>query len=284
MAEIQKSNVIVPDLYEEALKGAFAGMKVFNGSPAVIVKPGLPNHVRGGDTVKIPKWSSFGGLVELDEGEEIVPVGIALTSEEASVKRFGAGMTFSAWAQMASIDDPYAEGARQILVGAQNLAEDRLIATAVAAGSDLLVTDISGTGNGKLSYDSLVDTIGAFGDEQTDIVGIAVHSATLSQYRKLKASDGTPLFVDAVNGSAPKFLGHDLLVSDRLTPVDGVYQTVFLRRGALALWYASQPKVEDVRDPKKDEDGIYVNAYFATHRFSRVGGGTKGGVSVLKHR
>lgn len=289
MPATTRSDIVIPELLVEAVRGAFAGMQALNGTPAAIVKTGLPGDKRGGDKVEIPYFGTLGELEDIAEGEPLTITKLSATKEEALVQRAGKAFETTHWARLASRpeDDPYEEAARQIVEATQRRADKALIDAAVAAGADLLVHDVTAAAGGanKFTYDVMVDAKMKWGDEQDDIVLIGMHSATYGQLLKLKDTTGRPLLTDPVaDGQLPRFTGIPVKVSDRF-PVDGdTYTTLLFKRGAVVFWFNENPRIETDREPRTDTDLLVTNIYFAAHRYKRLPGATKSGVVAIKHK
>jgi hypothetical protein len=284
MALTSKSNIVVPELLVEAVRGAFAGMTALNGSAAAVISNTLGSQ-RGGDKVEVPYFGTIGELEDVNEGVALTPVNLTQTKEEAIVKRSGKAFETTYWARLAAASDPYEEAARQIVEAVQRRADKALIDVASLAGDDLLVHDVSAIGAGKFSYDVMIDGKMKFGDEQEDIALLAVHSHTYGQMLKLKDGNGRPLLVDPVaDGQLPRFTGIPVKVSDRQLEAAGVYTSLILKKGALAFWFNETPRTENDRDVLKDQDLIATHVYWAAHRYTRLPGMTKGGVVAIKHK
>jgi len=72
-------------------------------------------------------------------------------------------------------------------------------------------------------------------------------------------------------------LGLPIIVSRRAPVISGTpntYVTLFVRRGALALWYNGTPSIDTDKDIASDTLLAAVNVYFVAHRYSRLPGDT----------
>ncbi len=131
--------------------------------------------------------------------------------------------------------------------------------------------------SGTISYDAIVDALSAFGENEDSVAAVVVHPKVYSDLRKLKDTTGQPVFVNAQNGARAQVLGLPLIVSRRAPVISGApntYVTLFVRRGALALWYNGTPSVETDKDIAADTVLAAVNVYFVAHRYSRLPGDT----------
>jgi len=83
------------------------------------------------------------------------------------------------------------------------------------------------------------------------------------------------------------FAGIPVKVSDRNTVVTGTpntYETLLMKKGALAFWYNGQPTVEMDRDILADTDIAALHIYWVAHLYRRSVGGTKPGAVKLVTR
>lgn len=290
MATTAKSNVIIPEILVEAVKGQFAGMQCLFGSPAAAVKTGLPGDKRGGDKVKVPYFGTIGEFEDVAEGAALTPVNLTQSSEEATVERSGKAFEAGHWARLAAAEDPYTEAARQLVVAMRRKADSKLIAAAVAAGlpADHIKDVWNATTPRKIDYDLVIDGRMAFADEQDGISMVAIHSKVFGDLLKLKDGEGRPLATDVNGAGLGRFAGVPLLVSDRC-PVDSTdpsnpkYTSILFKANALAFWFNETPRIETDRDIYTDKDMVAVHMYYAVHRYSRLEGTTKPGIVLLKH-
>ena len=266
-----RSDLIIPEILVDAVQGAWPNRVALEGTPAVVESPTLPGGVRGGDTVKVPYFNVIGEFDIVPEGQALTPVKITMTSETATVQRAGKAVEMSTWAELsARYADPYAELARQLIEGAMRAFDAALVDAANASGAGQTTVDRS---TSTITYDAIVDALNAFGDAQMAVAAVVVHSKVLGDLRKVKDSNGLPLFVDAQQGGLPSVLGLPLIVSDRAPVITGTptkYVSLFVVRGGLALWYNNEPTIETDRDILADSTVLAVNTYFVAHRYKRL--------------
>jgi len=271
MAVTTTNDLIIPEILADAIQAAWPDRIALKGTPAVVESPTLPGGARGGTKIKVPYFEIIGELDDVDEGEELPPTRLTMTSEEAVVRRSGKRVPMSVLAEMsARYADPYAEIARQFMDATKRRFDAALIAAANASGAGQTTVDRSGE---TITYDAIVDALSAFGDAQVDVAAMIVHSKVKTDLMKLKDLGGLPLFIDAQQGGLPRVLGLPVIDSDRVPTVSGTptrYVTLFVLRGALALWYNGEPVIERDRDPARDLDELVINTYFVAHRYKRL--------------
>jgi HK97 family phage major capsid protein len=289
MATTLRSNlVIVSEILQAAVKGAFAGMRVLAGSPAVVMNGTMPGN-QGGDTIKVPYFGTLGELDDIaTEGDALTPVSLSQTSESASVQHSGKAFQASVWAMLAAdpASDPYMEAARQIKEAVQRRVDKALIDVAVAADAPMTTDVYSATVPRTLDYDQMVTGRLLWGDEQDDVAMLVVHSKTLGDLFRIKDASGRPLLTDPVDGQLQRFCGIPIFVTDRLAATSdspAKYTSLLLKKRALAFWYNGNPSVDEDKDILADTRVTATHVYFVAHRYSRLPGGTKSGVVILKH-
>jgi len=292
MPVTKRTDLIIPELLMEAIQRAFPKMRVLMGSRAVIVNSTMPDSangapIKGGDTITIPYFNILGD--ELDEvqneGDELTPVKLGQTKETATVRHYGKAVEITQWAQLAaSYADPYGEVARQFVEMTQNKVENVLIATASSGLDSAYVQSVFDASTPKtIDYDTVIDAKLRWGDEQSNIELISVHSKVYGDMLKLKDSTGRPLVTDPNNAELQKFAGIPLKVSDRNTVVTvsgkKKYSSKIFKTGALAFWYQKTPSVRSEPNALADSDITAIHVYGAPYRYLRPNsGGSKPGV------
>lgn len=269
-----RSDLFIPEVLADAVAGAWPDRIALLGTDAVVESRTLPGGAKGGDTIKVPYFGALGEFETVAEGAALTPAKLTMTTEEAVVQRAGKLFEVTTWASMAAMyADPYAEATRQILEGARR-AFDRALVDAAAStrGGGVQTVDAS---SGTISYDAIVDALAAFGESEDSVAAVVMHPKVLNDLRKAKSSDGTPLFLNPQDGGRPRVLGLPIIVSRRAPVISGnpnTYVTLFVRRGALALWYNGTPSIETDKDIASDTLLAAVNVYFVAHRYSRLPG------------
>lgn len=211
----------------ETTKGVFAQKTAFLGRPlasagAVIVNPSMPafgpNFI--GNEITVPYFGTLGEFETRTEGNPASVNTIKQTNERATIACESLAFEVSRWAQNSGPDDPYVEAASQILQSAER-AMDKAIITAAAASP--LVHDIySASLPSYLDYDAIVDARSKWGDENETPVAMIVHSRAMTDLRKLKDSNGSPLtgLMSVSDDGLTRFCGMVLVESDRM-PLTG---------------------------------------------------------------
>jgi HK97 family phage major capsid protein len=137
-------------------------------------------------------------------------------------------------------------------------------------------------GTGYIDYDAIVKARALLGDEAEEFAAFVCHSKVYTDLLKLKDSAGRPLLIEP--GPQPRLtiLGVPIIQSDRLAAVASVYPSLLLKRNALVAWVNGNVVVEKDRDILANTDIAAVHLYYAAHRYSKMSGMAKPGVSILK--
>ncbi|WP_161489862.1 phage major capsid protein [Thermus brockianus] len=271
-----RSDLFIPEVLADAVAGAWPDRVALLGTEAVVESRTLPGDAKGGDRVRIPYFGVLGEYEVVGEGQSLTPTKLTMTTEEAVVQRAGKLFEITAWARMAAMyADPYAEATRQLLEGARRTFDRALVeAAASTTGGGVQTVNAS---SGTISYDAIVDALSAFGESEDSVAAVVMHPKVLNDLRKAKSNDGMPLFLNPQDGGRPRVLGLPIIVSRRAPVISGTpntYVTLFVRRGALALWYNGTPSIETDKDIASDTLLAAVNVYFVAHRYSRLPGDT----------
>lgn len=271
----------------DAIEGAFSGKNLLLGTPVAVVSDNLPGALNKGDKVKVPYFDTLGEMEDIvNEGDALTPEKLSESTEEASVRHSGKAFERTEWVRMAANTDPYPEAARQFAVIARRRADKGLIDVATADLPSEYINDISGgTGDAaKISYDAIVDTAGAWEDEQEGIRLLGVHPKVMRDLLKLKDTTGRPLLVlPTTDNDVPRFMGIPTYVSSKCKSWDAGggsmrYESIIVKEAALAFWYQSRPRVLTDTDALADSELAAIHMYWVAHRYKRVRGSTHPGV------
>lgn len=225
MPTTTKTDVIIADIFNEAIAAEFAGKGAFMGSSlvasgAAVVDGSFPGGANAiGDAVKVPYFGTMGDFVANADGTAAVPQKISQMTETATVSRDSLAFEASRWSRNSVGGDAYQESAAQIMKAAVRAMDLRVINAATAAGG-LIRNAFSATVPRLLDYDLITDAKMLWGDEQDDIAAMVVHSRTLGDLYRLRDANGKPFLTDMPDGQLPRFLGMPIVVSDR-TPLTG---------------------------------------------------------------
>lgn len=231
MAVTQSTDIFVPEILTETVRGKLRGKNALMGSVlvssgAITVSGTMSESGKSaiGRTIRFPYFGRIGHFETLTESQSPTPKKINEAYEDATVGRSSIAFEVSRWSRGASAvrgdRDPYDESSDQVLEEVQ-YEIDRLM-LAAGSGSPLLANHYSATVPSYMNYSQMVtDKAVKLGDEQGDgIVAMGVHSLVLADMANEKDSTGRPLLTLPVDGSVIRIAGVPVVQSDRM-PLTG---------------------------------------------------------------
>ena len=260
-----KSDLIIPEVLADMIAGEFQGNLAIARSDMVRVAENL--MASGGDSVKIPRWSAISDADDLTEDQALVAEVLGTGADTADVVGAGKLVEISDQALLAAHGDPMREIARQYGI---------LIARKIDAAlvEEAETTTLSKTVEAAIDADAIIDAKAKFGDAQTDLAGLILHS---EQYAALLKNDdfkSSAVYGDLngalATGAVGTILGMPVFVSDRVTVTEGTpdsYTALLVKRGALGLFYARTPQVEVQRNIEKFTTKVSVSVFYAVCLF-----------------
>ena len=172
-----------------------------------------------GSTVTVPKWGYIGAADDYAEGDPIDTTKMAFTTSQYSIKKIGKGVRLTDEAQMSGYGNPMSVATSQIALSiSEKLDNDRLDVLYESKN----VCDQSST---AIKYAAIVDGVDMFNEEEDSRKVILIHSKQKTQLRK----DADFLAADKIapelltNGAIGRIAGCDVVVSNKVKVVDGVY-------------------------------------------------------------
>lgn len=227
MARTTKSDVLIPEIFTEAVQAAFAQKNALHQSVlvsmgAAVAEGSFPGGADTiGNEVEVPYFGTMGEFEEnLSDGNAATPKKIQQTSEKSAVTRDSLAFEVTRWGKNAKGGDAYEESARQVVAATARAIDKRLITALASTSSGLVKSVFSASTPKMLDYDVLVDGLAMWGDEQDDIVGMIVHSRVLADLYKLRDANGRPFLTEMQTGGLPRFMGIPVGTSDRV-PLTG---------------------------------------------------------------
>lgn len=230
MAITVNTDMIDVQILMDVVRGLFKGKNAFMGSilvssGAVRVSGTMPEGGQAavGKKIDIPYFGTLGEFTSNPDGSAVTPNKLQQLSEQATVARYSLAAEVSRWAQGVgainpSVGDPYQEAAQQIMAAATR-AMDGIMITEMAT-TPLVVDVYSANTPAFLDWDLLQNAMTLWGDEQDQIVGMALHSQSKVDVATLKDNTGKlMLLVDQTQGqqAVTKFGGVPLVLSDRVS-------------------------------------------------------------------
>lgn len=131
---------------------------------------------RAGDTITIPRFSYIGAAVEVGEGEEIPTRALSVSSVQHTIKKIGIGGIITDEAALSGYGNPVGELNNQMALSiAAKCDEDAM--------TELLKATTSYVSTTVLSYNSVVNAIDLFEEEENSEKVMFVHPKQVTQLR-----------------------------------------------------------------------------------------------------
>lgn len=279
MATTRIADVIVPEIFDRYVQQYTEVKSNLVRSGALVVDPQVVQHLQGGGlTFNMPSWRDLS-----DDADNVSSDDPAVNStpyktsagQEIAV-RLSRNNSWSSMDLSAALagDDPMDSIANRVSDYWVRRLQDAWIATvngifadnaAAPSGGDPHVQndmsfDVSGSvyapGVTDFSAEAFLDAVQTMGDSQYDLALACMHSIV---YTRAKKNNLIDFISDSVNGNAirvPTFLGHRVVLDDRMPNAAGVFQTWLFGQGATRFG-ASTPKVgtEVHRNPAAGNGG-----------------------------
>lgn len=131
---------------------------------------------RAGDTITLPKFGYIGEAIEVGEGEEIPTRALSVSSVQHTIKKIGIGGIITDEAALSGYGNPVGELNNQMALSiASKCDEDAM--------TELLKATTSYVSDSVLSYNSVVNAIDLFGEEENSEKVMFVHPKQVTQLR-----------------------------------------------------------------------------------------------------
>lgn len=179
-----------------------------------------------GSTVTVPRWGYIGEAVDMEEGQPIDTTKMAFTTAQYGIKKIGKGVMLTDEAQLSGYGNPMGTATSQIALSISEKLDNDRVAVLYESKN---VVDAS---TSVIGYAPIVDGVDMFGEEEESRKVILIHSKQKTQIRKDKdnyvASDKISTELLA-NGAIGRIGGCDVVVSNKVKMVDGVYYNPIIK-------------------------------------------------------
>ncbi|MFI6266152.1 N4-gp56 family major capsid protein [Micromonospora sp. NPDC051006] len=282
MALTDSPKLYAPEVWEDMAQAEFVGrVVVANAALSDDILVGSP-----GDEVDFPKWDALTELADLTEGVAMVPEAMTQSASKATIKEAGKAVEITDKAMLTGLGDPQGEAIRQFGILAARKVDADLIAAAGATvtggitrpdgtivGDSAPLANALATGNTKLTWPIIVDSIAKFGDDfdLDDVYGMFVRSDAIADLHK------DSQFISAAQTQAGNeivrrgFLGQiggmPVFVTNRLA----ARTSLIVKRNSLGVLWKRRPIVEQDRDILKRTNVVTTNLHYAVKRLNDKG-------------
>lgn len=131
---------------------------------------------RAGDTITIPKFSFIGSAVEVGEGEEIPTRALSVSSEQHTIKKIGIGGILTDEAMLSGYGNPVGELNQQMALSIASKCDEDAMTELLKASTTYVSTTV-------ISYNSVVNAIDLFEEEENSEKVMFVHPKQVTQLR-----------------------------------------------------------------------------------------------------
>lgn len=131
---------------------------------------------RAGDTITIPRFSYIGSAVEVGEGEEIPTRALSVSSEQHTIKKIGIGGILTDEAMLSGYGNPVGELNQQMALSIAAKCDDDAMTELLKASTTYVSTT-------AISYNSVVNAIDCFEEEENSVKVMFIHPKQVTQLR-----------------------------------------------------------------------------------------------------
>lgn len=131
---------------------------------------------RAGDTITLPKFGFIGNAIEVGEGEEIPTRALSVSSVQHTIKKIGIGGIITDEAALSGYGNPVGELNQQMALSIAAKCDEDAMTELLKASTTYVSTTV-------LSYNSVVNAIDLFGEEENSEKVMFVHPKQVTQLR-----------------------------------------------------------------------------------------------------
>lgn len=131
---------------------------------------------RAGDTITLPKFGFIGNAIEVGEGEEIPTRALSVSSVQHTIKKIGIGGIITDEAALSGYGNPVGELNQQMALSIAAKCDEDAMTELLKASTTYVSTTV-------LSYNSVVNAIDLFEEEENSEKVMFVHPKQVTQLR-----------------------------------------------------------------------------------------------------
>lgn len=212
----------------------------------------IDNTLQGqpGDTVTLPVWQYIGKADKYGEGESLIPTILTTTSKTAKIGKAGKAVTLTEESLLSGLGNPLDTAVVQIKDAIRELIDEEVRLALLSVGDNMTV-DLSTESFGA---DAIAQSLVKYGQKLKETKLAFIAPQQLADCRKspdfVKASDiGQKILMD---GTVGMIHGCQLVVSEDIVPVAGIYENVIVKPGAVTLYKKSDIIMKQEEDTLAD--------------------------------
>lgn len=131
---------------------------------------------RAGDTITLPKFGFIGNAIEVGEGEEIPTRALSVSSVQHTIKKIGIGGIITDEAALSGYGNPVGELNQQMALSIAAKCDEDAMTELLKASTTYVSTTV-------LSYNSVVNAIDLFEEEENSEKVMFIHPKQVTQLR-----------------------------------------------------------------------------------------------------
>lgn len=178
-----------------------------------------------GSKVTVPRWGYIGDAEDYAEGEPIDTTKMAYTTAEYGIKKIGKGVRLTDEAQLSGYGNPMGTATAQIALSISAKLDNDRVAVCYESKN---VYDGS---EGVIDYNGIVNAVDIFNEEEESKKVMLIHSKQKTQLRLDPNFLSADKYKEGVmaSGSIGRIAGCDIVVSNKVKLVDGVYHNPIIK-------------------------------------------------------
>lgn len=216
-----------------------------------------------GSKVTLPKYAYIGDAVDVSEGGEIPVKKLTASTVEVTVKKAGNGVELTDEGLLSGYGDPLGEAVSQLTLSIASKLDKDAMSCLAGIGTDMTVDSSAAA----LSADVIADALVKFGDSADGDKVLLIAPAQMAALRKseswLKATDMG--VASLMKGTVGMIHGCQVVVSNKIKSISGVYENYIVMPGALALFLKRDTEAEMQRDIIHKTTTVTVDKHYAIH-------------------
>lgn len=234
-------NLINPEVMGDMISAELP--KAIKFSPVAKIDTTLEG--RAGNTITVPKYEYIGDAEDVAEGVAMGTVVLTATSQQATVKKVGKAVQLTDESVLSGLGNPIDEAISQLKKAIASKIDNDILEA--LKGGELQVGSPSSNFSVKLVSDALDKFEDEGLDERKFLFVNPKHLGVLRASEEFnRASDlGDKVLM---TGAVGMIYGCEVIPTRKIEAVDGVYNLILAKEGAVAIYLKKDVEVESDRD------------------------------------
>lgn len=234
-------NLINPEVMGDIISAELP--KAIKFSPVATIDTTLEG--RAGNTITVPKYEYIGDAEDVAEGVAMGTVVLTATSQQATVKKVGKAVQLTDESVLSGLGNPIDEAISQLKKSIASKIDNDILEA--LKGGELQV----GSGTANFSVKLVSDALDTFEDEELgERKFLFVNPKHLGVLRASEEFNRASDLGDKVlmTGAVGMIYGCEVIPTRKIEAVDGVYNLILAKEGAVAIYLKRDVEVESARD------------------------------------